>query len=366
MRCLPDIQQEEVQLLARAMSYKYAFFKIEQGGAKAGLRFAYDEPTQRRRLLIREAARHFEPLVRKGVWSPWSDMNFTRDDLSEFYQAIGMARRPSSNGGSSFRTAVSAFAALAGSSDHLGIELSRIRIAIEGYGSVAGYLTSFLKRSGVKLVALTDRLGGIANPNGIDLNALEAHVREGRPWHHAAGLGKAISNEELFDIETDIFIPCARVHSLDEDRAGRLPTQLVLPIANVPCTEKALEVLDRRGIPFVPDYVVNGGGVCGNALSNASSERMHEADPFIRAFRKMILRLIRSAQAQGVAPRRLTDQVAEANFLWITSRAYDQPSLSNRFAQRMERLPGLARLVSGRQRRERARQTMELVEQAFA
>jgi glutamate dehydrogenase/leucine dehydrogenase len=342
MRCVPDIDKEEVRLLARAMTYKYSFFRIEQGGAKAGLRLSYEEEPARRKLLLASAARHLEPLVRKNLWSPWSDMNFSGADLAEFYRAIGLGLHAPVEGGSSFRTAVSAFAALQACVDHLAVDPHRVRVSIEGFGSVARYLAPFLNSYGVKVVALTTLAGGVWNPEGLDLDAILAHLKERRGgWERVGNGWKPITIDQLFDIETDIFIPCARVHSIGADRAQRLPTRLVVPIANVPCTEQALAILDRRGITYVPDFVANGGGVCGHVLAGACPENVETTRPFIRCFGAMVLRMLRAAEAQRISPRKLAEQVAHENFALVRSGVYEGTTLSRRLLHRI----GASRLV---------------------
>jgi glutamate dehydrogenase (NAD(P)+) len=164
MRCIGDVDKAEVSVLAKTMTYKYAFFNIQQGGAKAGLKVDYDETPERRRELMRHAARHLEPLIRKGIWSAWTDMNFFRDDLSAFYDAIGIAFDPSTEGGSSLRTALSGHASLQAAMEWLRLRPRDARVSIEGFGSVARYLSPFLIEAGVRVVALSNHSGSLYNP----------------------------------------------------------------------------------------------------------------------------------------------------------------------------------------------------------
>jgi glutamate dehydrogenase/leucine dehydrogenase len=366
MRCVPDIDKEEVRILARAMTYKYAFFQIPQGGAKAGLRVSYEEEPQRRKLLFRAAARHLEPLIRRNIWSPWSDMNFTPGDLVDFYGGIGLEHTPGAGGGSSFRTAVSAFAALQAAIESLGMEPHRVRVAIEGFGSVARYLVPFLKGAGVKLVGLTTHRGGAVRGDGLDYDEVLARQGQGhRDWDQPRGAWQPIAVEELFDVETDVFIPCARVHSLTAERAERLRTQLVLPIANVPCTDSALAVLDERGIPYLPDFVVNGGGVCGHVLAGATAANPAAAAGFIGSFQAMVLRLLRAAEARREPVRRLAEDVADQNFAAITGAAYEQPALATRLKRRLGELPWLPRSFANGELRKRIETTLGSIDALF-
>jgi glutamate dehydrogenase/leucine dehydrogenase len=366
LRCASDIERQEVQILARVMTYKYAFFLIDQGGAKAGLQLGYGEPPERRNLLIGEAARHLEPLIRKNLWSPWTDMNFTRADLGTFFAAIGGMQRLPRGGGSSFRTAVSTFAALQAGIDHFGWDPRRTRLAIEGFGSVAGYLAPFLKEIGVKVVAVSTHEGGAWNPDGLDIDALLARQRAGRrAWDQADRAWTPISTDGLFDVETDVFMPAARVHSIDADRAGRLKAQVVLPVANAPSTDAALEILDERGIHCLPGYIVNGGGVCGHLMPAASPENLAEARSFIRIFHPMVLRLLKASDATGISPRHLAAAVANRNYPTISEQTLAGESLRSKVAHRLAALPILPGFLTGRERQARARKTVDHLTSVF-
>ncbi|HKM52862.1 MAG TPA: Glu/Leu/Phe/Val dehydrogenase dimerization domain-containing protein [Isosphaeraceae bacterium] len=365
MRCVPDIERREVELLARAMTYKYAFFKLDQGGAKAGLRVSYDEPPERRRLLIQEAARHLRPLIDRNLWSPHTDMNFYADGLIDFFRGIGHKFQPQDDGGSSFRTAVWAFAALRACIDHLGVKPDRTRVAFEGFGSVAGYMVPFLKELGVKVVALTTHRGGASAPAGVDLDAVLAHQRGGFAWDKPGKPWKPIATDELFDIESDIFIPCARVHSIDADRARRLKTSLILPVANVPCTDEALEVFDERGISYLPDYVVNGGGVCGSVMAGATPENPERVSGPIEVFRAMNLRLLSTSKVVGKPPRKISDEIAHHNYPEIVRHAYDRETILSRISKKARARSLFPGFILQKEIRARRARTLSHLESLF-
>ena len=77
VRCVPDITEDEVKALARAMAYKYAFFEQAQGGGKGGMVMAYDTPPLRRRELTACLGAHLRPLLASGY--------VPRLDRYEFY-----------------------------------------------------------------------------------------------------------------------------------------------------------------------------------------------------------------------------------------------------------------------------------------
>jgi glutamate dehydrogenase/leucine dehydrogenase len=314
MRCLPDVTREEVEILARAMTYKYAFFKIQLGGAKAGIRVDYSESAEKKAQLFREAARHFEALIRGNLWSPWSDMNFFRSDLRTFYSGIGIDFPSNGSGGSSFRTALSAFAALEAVVGHFGAGRAGVRLALEGFGSVASYLAPLLRDHALRLVGASTLSGAVYRRDGLDLDAIvRAYQKSGADWVEARGEWDRISRDDLFRLDCDVLIPCARVHSIDKERAAEISARCIVPIANSPCAPEAFEVLDSRGISYVPDYVVNGGGVCGPALFGATPDRLAAAGPFMAAFGSMVRRLLLLSDRRRVPVRAAADEVACGN-----------------------------------------------------
>ena len=334
MRCVEDVTREEVELLARAMTFKFSFFGIPQGGAKAGLRLPYDAAPAERVRLIRAAARHLEPLLkRSNLWSVWTDMNFYLDDLRLFLASIGLsapAPADATSFSSTVRTAVMGFWSIEACARHFALSRGA-SVAIEGYGGVGEQLAKLLVGSGFKVSAVSNHLGAVANPAGLDLALLaEAKRRYGSSWVLSKGPWETLSREELFTTGVDILVPGARVHSIDRDLATRLQARLIAPVANVPCTPGALDQLDARGIHYIPDFVVGGGGVCGWIQS--------VDDDYGSEYKDMIVRLLRKADGMGVPPRRLCEDVAHQGFEAIQANAYASSTLSRRLLVRARRV----------------------------
>lgn len=363
MRCVPDVTKTEVQLLAKAMTYKYSFWNIEQGGAKAGLVIPYDCSNERKGELYQRAAVHLEPLVKSGVWSPWSDMNFYGQDLAVFYAGMDIDYVPS-KGGSSERTAISAFATLKATVEHLGILPSKARIAIEGFGSVAHFLAKHLKEYGAKIVAVSNHEGCIANSDGLDIDFLIERRESGRTdWVRSTGPWDNLEREKLFSVPCDILVPGARVHSIDDKIASRLDAKALVPTANVPCTESALAVLDKRSIPYIPDFVVNGGGVCGHIWGGHSNGEPISA--FVKGFESMVGRMLRESSRTGKSAREIAGEIAHRNYGAIAKDAYRREGRLIRVVRELQKrylLPGNPERKVQELRVER---TLSLIESAF-
>lgn len=366
IRCVEDVSKEEVQLLAKAMTYKYSFFGIHQGGAKGGLKIKYDENPEQKKLLLQAAARHLEPLIKHNIWFPWMDMNFYRPDLAIFYTSIGIPFPSTGDARSSFRTAVSAFASLQGWMEFKQWNPENIKIAIEGFGSVAKFLVKFLKDYPVKVIAVSNHLGAVYNPKGLDIDVLLNHqTKNGNKWILEKGEWEKLQKEELFDIKADILIPGARVHSINKEIAKKLDVSVLIPIANVPCTGEALAILEKREIIFLPDYIVNGGGVCGHVMGHSTSIEDKQVQEFFQNLKAMVKRLLKLSSDKSVTPLELANKLANQNYKEIVVDAYTQKSIFLRLLKKIQEYHLLPGDIEKRERKKAIKTTMEKIQNAF-
>jgi glutamate dehydrogenase (NAD(P)+) len=142
----------------------------------------------------------------------------------------------------------------------LGLTPAGSRVAIQGFGKVGAPLAYLLMSLGMRVVAVGDVAGAVANPAGLDIAALSAHVREAGT---VAGfpLGEPITDDELFAVPCEAFIPAALAGAIDTVEAEKLPARVIVEAANGPTTLEADAVLADRGVVVVPDILANAGGV---------------------------------------------------------------------------------------------------------
>jgi glutamate dehydrogenase (NAD(P)+) len=69
-------------------------------------------------------------------------------------------------------------------------------VAVQGFGNVGSVAAALLARDGCKIVAVSDRTGGVHNPAGIDVDAAVEYVRRHKTLEGFAG-GDAVTNDEL-------------------------------------------------------------------------------------------------------------------------------------------------------------------------
>jgi glutamate dehydrogenase (NAD(P)+) len=134
--------------------------------------------------------------------------------------------------------------------------------AVQGFGNAGQYAALLHPEilGGGRLVAVSDSTGGIHNPDGLEPQAvLEHKQRTGR----VTGFPKArtISNDELLELPVDILYPAALENVITQENAPRIQARIICELANGPATPEADDILFRRGIHVIPDFLANAGGV---------------------------------------------------------------------------------------------------------
>jgi glutamate dehydrogenase (NAD(P)+) len=82
-----------------------------------------------------------------------------------------------------------------------------------------------------------------------------------------------MDSDELVGIKCDIWIPAARPDVLTENNVDQLKARLVIHGANIPATETAEQLMHKRGILNIPDFIANAGGViCASVEFHGGSE----------------------------------------------------------------------------------------------
>ena len=171
VRMMPDLTEDEVRALARAMTLKYGYLGLPQGGAKAGVIGDPEAPEGERRTILGEFAREIAPLLRARAFIPSTDMGTSNADIRFMLESAGVKvrRRELLGNSSGYYTAVSAVAGVAEAARRAGLALSRATAAVEGFGRV-GREVAAIKRFAPGKLAYINLLPGYAKagaPNGF-------------------------------------------------------------------------------------------------------------------------------------------------------------------------------------------------------
>ncbi len=143
----------------------------------------------------------------------------------------------------------------------LGIDLSKATVAVHGYGN-AGYHAARLCHElfGSKIVAVCDSKGGIFCKAGIDPEEAFACKSKTSSVCNLPNMDR-ISKEELLKLDVDILIPAAIENVITDKNASDIKAKIVAELANGPTTPEADDILFRKGVHVIPDFLCNAGGV---------------------------------------------------------------------------------------------------------
>lgn len=265
VRITEDISLDEVKALAREMSLKYSLFGLPRGGAKSGIRIPADANTGERERILEDFGRSMAPIVMAGIYYPGMDMNCGPEDLRTIYRGAGI--NPGKITDTSYFTALSVADAIRAWRESARPGRAPLNVAIEGFGSVANHLVRRLPDSDYRITAISTVAGAVSSKNGFSVDVLLSHKKEfGDDLVRRIPDARAIEKEEVLTADVDILIPSARTWTIKEENAGRVKAKLIAPIANVPYTEKAVDMLHQMGTTCLPGFVTNAGGVYASSL----------------------------------------------------------------------------------------------------
>ena len=269
-----NVSLDEVKALAMWMTWKCAVVGIPFGGGKGGVIVAPKKLSLRElEGLTRRFTTEISIIIGPERDIPAPDVNTNSQTMAWMMDTYSMhvgytspavvTGKPIPLGGSEGRneaTAQGAVYTLMDATKHLGMDLSKCRVAVQGFGTAGAIAAQLMSAQGSTIVAVSDSTGAIYRPEGFDPNAVLAWKQE----HHSV-LGfpgtRDISNEELLEVDCDILIPAALENQITARNAGRIKARLIGEAANGPTTPEADEILYKNGKFVVPDILCNAGGV---------------------------------------------------------------------------------------------------------
>ena len=264
----------ECAALAMWMTWKCALLRLPYGGAKGGVRCdprAMSE--QERERLTRRFTSELLPVIGPQRDIPAPDMATDEQTMAWMMDTYSMqvghavpeivTGKPLSVGGSVLRpeaTGIGVVMVVEGAVERLGWSLEGARCVVQGFGKVGAVAAHELVSRGARVVAVSDIAGGIHDPDGLDLAALQTW-RAAEGGIEGFGNSKPVSNSELLELPCDVLVLAATERQVTEENASRISARVVAEGANGPTTLEADDILAARGIYVLPDILTNAGGV---------------------------------------------------------------------------------------------------------
>ena len=275
IRYHPDVSLDEVTALAAWMTWKCAVAHIPFGGAKGGI---VCDPTKMSRRELEALTRRYVAEIVDNIGPekdvPAPDVN-TNDQImawvmDTYSMHVGhtatavVTGKPIEMGGSLGRreaTGRGVMIATREAAKHLGLDITGLRIGIQGFGNVGSVSADLLAQVGAKIVAVTDWKGGVYNERGLDIAKLLAYAAEHNKTVDGFPGGDRLSNDKLWGLDLDVLIPAALENQITMENAASIKAKIITEGANGPTTPDAHSYLHGRGVFIIPDILANSGGV---------------------------------------------------------------------------------------------------------
>ncbi|MBN1672058.1 MAG: Glu/Leu/Phe/Val dehydrogenase [Kiritimatiellae bacterium] len=263
------VDLDEVQALATWMSLKTALVGIPFGGAKGGISVnTRDLSVHELERLVRKYTHRLVNDIGPSCDIPAPDVGTSEREMAWIYDEYRkhkeIARgcvtgKPIELGGSLGRRAATGngvvFTMLEAMRD---FGLTEPRVAVQGFGKVGAHAALACHEHGIRVVAVSDALGGVGNPDGLDVPALMDHMVLNRS---VSTFPDAEPIEDLLTCDCEILLPCALESVINRHNAAKIQARLIVEGANGPTMLEADAVLEERGVRVVPDILANAGGV---------------------------------------------------------------------------------------------------------
>lgn len=248
MRMLPYVSEDEalfdVLRLAKGMTYKSAVAETGLGGGKSVI---IGDPATKSEALFRAMGRFVESFG--GRYITAEDMNIGIPDLEivrkETRWVTGLKREAGSSGNPSPYTARGVIQGMRAVLEEAfgDDQFAGRHFLLQGVGAVGGRMAELIQQRGGRVTI-------------CDINT--ARVEQLCRQHGFASVPDAAH----LDVACDVYAPCARGATLNDQTIPRLQCRAVAGCANNQLLEpRHAEDLRDRGILYAPDYVINAGGI---------------------------------------------------------------------------------------------------------
>lgn len=306
-RMRAGLDKREVESLAKTMEVKFTVAGPPIGGAKSGINFNPKDP--RKEGVLRRWFTAVSPLLKHyygtggdlnideihevipitedcGVWHPQEGVfnGHFQPKESQKINRIGQLRQgvlktiedpffsPSIERKFVVADMITGYG-VAESIRHYysiwGGEITGKKVLVQGWGNVGSAAAYYLAQNGAIIVGIIDRVGGLLEEKGLTFEEIKNLYlsKNGNELNHSSLLSYDEVNSRIWDMNADVFIPCAGSRMISQNQLERLISAGVSLIscgANVPFADpeiffgKIAEKADAT-LSLIPDFIANCG-----------------------------------------------------------------------------------------------------------
>jgi leucine dehydrogenase len=286
---------DDVLRLSRGMTYKAAISGLNLGGGKAVI--IGDAKKDKSEALLRRFGRFVKNL--NGAYITAEDVGMTTKDMEYIrMETEHVSGLPESMGGSGDPSPVTAYGTYMGmkaaAKKAFGSDsLEGKKISVQGVGHVGGYLVELLAKENAQIF-ITD--------------IYEDRLREVSNKYNA----KIVSMDEIYDLDVDIYSPCALGGTVNDNTLDRLKCQVIAGCANNQLRDERIHgpALIEKGIVYAPDFLINAGGLI-NVYSELQGYNRESAYAQTERIYGYTLDIFELAEKEGIYTQLAATKMAE-------------------------------------------------------
>jgi glutamate dehydrogenase (NAD(P)+) len=270
-----NVTLSEVMALSAWMTIKNAAVNVPFGGAKGGIRV---DPKALSMAELERMTRRYTSeinfIIGPNKDIPAPDVNTNEQIMAWMMDTYSMnlgstasgvvTGKPVSLGGSLGRheaTGRGVFVVACEAAERRGLSIENARVCVQGFGNVGGVAARLFAEAGARVIAVQDHAATLVRDGGLDVNALQAHVKQHGSIAGFADADVLEDAAQFWTIDCDILIPAALEQQITEVNAPHIKARIVVEGANGPTTPQADDILHDKGVLVVPDVIANAGGV---------------------------------------------------------------------------------------------------------
>jgi len=285
----------DVLRLSRGMTYKAAISGLNLGGGKAVI--IGDSKKDKSEALFRKFGRFVNNL--NGKYITAEDVGTSTKDMEyvamETKSVTGLPEAMGGGGDPSPVTAYGVYMGMKASAKFAwgNDSLAGKKVLVQGVGHVGENLVMNLKKEGAEIF--------ITDINEEQLKHVASHFD-----------ATVISPDKIYDLNIDIYAPCALGATLNTENISQLKCSIVAGAANNQLADEAVHgpMLVEKGIVYAPDFLINAGGLI-NVYSELIGYNRQRALTQTEHIYNVTLDILNKARHDNTHPQRAAIMLAE-------------------------------------------------------
>jgi leucine dehydrogenase len=285
----------DVLRLSRGMTLKSSIAGLNLGGGKAVI--IGDPKSLKDEAFLRRYGRFVDSLGGRYVTA--EDVNMSTSDMQYIHMETDyVAGLPENMGGSGDPSPVTAFGTYMGikaaaNYTYGSDSLTGKTVAVQGVGQVGKYLVDHLVKENAKVV-ITDlseeRIKAVVNKHSVTVVGLD----------------------EIYDVEMDIFAPCALGASINDESLKRLNCDIVAGGANNQLEDEQRhgQMLVDKGVTYAPDFVINSGGIINVYLDYMDEYNRDRAYTMAEGIYQTTLNILKLSSSDSISAHEAAIKIA--------------------------------------------------------